>query len=86
MRRWYLPPPSGPREVRVVSIPVRSGRPRCPICGREKLSREDYAWRRKNGLAVWHCQHRRPSPTHRREVLEAGGVIAVLVVCICLLA
>jgi hypothetical protein len=69
-----------------VSIPARPGRPRCSICGREKLSREEFAWRRKNGLAVWYCQHRRPSPTYRREVLEAGGVIAALVIYICLLA
>jgi hypothetical protein len=74
-----------PREVSIRSVPVRTNRPRCKLCGRERLSREEFNWRRKNGLAVWRCQHRRPSPTVRHDLIEAGGVIAALVVCIVVL-
>lgn len=67
-----------PKEVRIRSIPARPNRPRCTLCGRERLSREEYAWRRRNGYAVWRCQHRRPSPSRSRELTEAIGVLAAL--------
>jgi len=86
MRRLHLPPIVRPHQVRVVLVPARPTRPRCRICGRERLSKEDYAWRRKNGYAVWRCQHRRPSPSNRRGLLEAGGVIAALAACACFTA
>jgi hypothetical protein len=74
-----------PKEVRIVSTPARPQRRRCPICGRERLSREEYAWRRKNGYTAWRCQHRKPNPSNRRGLIEAGGVITALVACIFLL-
>lgn len=65
-----------PKEVRIVSMPARPERPRCPLCGRERLSREEYNWRRRNGYAVWRCQHRRPSPRRRgHELAEAVGIV-----------
>lgn len=67
-----------PRETRIVSHPARPSRPRCGLCGRERLSREEYAWRRKNGFAVWRCQHRRPSPSHGGELWEAVTLIGML--------
>jgi hypothetical protein len=73
------------RQVRIVSTPARPSRPRCPVCGRERLSREEYNWRRRNGYAVWRCQHRRQNPKPNRGLIEAGGVIAALVACIVLL-
>jgi hypothetical protein len=74
-----------PKVTRVVSAPIRSQGPHCPICGRRRLSREEYNWRRRNGYAVWRCQHRRRSSTGKRGLVEAGGLIAGLVACICLL-
>jgi hypothetical protein len=73
-------------EVRVISVPARPNRPTCQLCGRQKLSREEYNWRRRNGYAVWRCQHRRQVPSHNRDLIEASGVIAALVVCAYLLA
>ena len=75
-----------PRETRIVSYPTRSSRLRCRLCGRERLSREEYAWRRANGYAVWRCQHRRPSPSRSRELTEAMGVVAALAACALILA
>jgi hypothetical protein len=75
-----------PKQTRVVSIPARPNRPRCQLCGRERLSREEYAWRRKNGYAVWRCQHRRPSPSRSRELMEAVSVVAALAACALVLA
>jgi hypothetical protein len=75
-----------PKVARVVSVPSRSkGAQQCLVCGRRRLSREEYNWRRRNGYAVWRCQHRRANPSQRRGLLQAGGVIAALVACICLL-
>jgi hypothetical protein len=53
----------------------------CRICGRRKLSREEYAWRRRNGYAVWRCQHRRPSPKRNRDLTQALSLVAVLTAC-----
>jgi hypothetical protein len=69
-----------PKETRIVSVPARPSRPKCHLCGRERLSREEYAWRRKNGYAVWRCQHRRPSPSRSGELWEALVLIAMLAV------
>ena len=74
-----------PKEVRIVSMPARPNRPQCTLCGRERLSREEYAWRRKNGYAVWRCQHRRPSPTVKHDLMQASWVLVALVACICIL-
>jgi hypothetical protein len=73
------------KSARVVSTLTRRQGPQCGTCGRHRLSREEYNWRRRNGYAVWRCQHRRPSPKRNRGLIEAGGVIAGLVACICLL-
>ena len=70
-----------PKEVRIRSVPARPNRPQCALCGRERLSREEYAWRRKNGYAVWRCQHRRPAPSRGCELTEAMGLVAVLTAC-----
>lgn len=75
-----------PRETRIVSHPAQPSRPRCGLCGRERLSPEEYAWRRKNGYAVWRCQHRRPSPSRSRELMEAVSVVAALAACALVLA
>lgn len=83
--RWRLPLPSKPREIQVSSRPMRLSRDCCMVCGRRKLSRTEFNWRRENGYAVWRCRHRRPSPTVRHDLIEAGGVIAALVVCIVVL-
>lgn len=69
-----------PREVRIRSIPARPNRPRCQLCGRERLSREEYAWRRKNGLPVWRCQHGRRSPKRRRDLAQSVGVVIAIAV------
>lgn len=69
----------------VPSMRARANRAHCPICGRERLSREELGWQRDNGLAVWRCQHRRPSPSLRAELLDAAGVIAALLACICVM-
>lgn len=69
-----------PKVTRVVSAPTRQQGPTCRICGRRRLSREEYNWRRRNGYAVWRCQHRRANPSQRRGLVQAGGVIAALVV------
>jgi hypothetical protein len=69
------------KETRVVSIPARPNRPRCQLCGRERLSREEYAWRRKNGYPVWRCQHRRRAPKRNRDLTEALSLVAVLTAC-----
>lgn len=66
------------KETRIVSVPARPHRPRCIICGRERLSREEYNWRRRHGYTVWRCQHRRPAPSRNRSFTEAVGVIAAL--------
>ena len=70
-----------PKEVRIVSVPALPNRPRCGLCGRERLSREEYNWRRRNGHAVWRCQHRRPSPSRSRDLKEALAVVAALAAC-----
>ena len=70
-----------PKQTRITSHPARPARSRCRICGRERLSREEYAWRRKNGYAVWRCQHRRPAPSRGRELTEAMGLVAVMTAC-----
>jgi hypothetical protein len=67
-----------PKQVRIVSMPARPSRARCTICGRERLSREEYAWRRKHGYAVWRCQHRRPSRTRRRDLVQSVGVLVAV--------
>ncbi len=74
-----------PKQTRITMRSVRS-RPKCSICGREWLSREEYAWRRKSGFAVWRCQHRRPSPNRNRELKEAAAVVAALAACALVLA
>jgi hypothetical protein len=68
--------------MRVLSGRKASRGTACRICGRRKLSRLELNWRRRNGYAVWRCQHRRPLPTTRRDLFEAGGVIVGLVLCI----
>lgn len=78
--------PKRPKEVRVVSMPASSQGSTCRICGRRKLTRKEYNWRRQHGYAVWRCQHRRPSPSRRAGLIDAGGVIVALVACIVLLA
>jgi hypothetical protein len=54
--------------------------PRCGICGRVRLSRPEYAWRQAQGLAVWRCQHRRPTRQPRRDLAEALFVIFLLAI------
>ncbi len=76
--RWRLPLPTRPRVIPVSPRSTQPGRDRCAICGRRKLSSTEYNWRRKNGYAAWRCQHRRPSPSAHRDLLEAVGVIAFL--------
>lgn len=71
--------PKRAKAVRVVSTPAPSQGSTCRVCGRRKLTRNEYNWRRRNGYAVWRCQHRRSSSTVRHDLLEAVGVIAVLV-------
>jgi hypothetical protein len=78
--------PRPTKAAHVVSTPARSkGTQQCRVCGRRRLSREEYNWRRRNGYAVWRCQHRRSNPSQRRELVQAGGVIAGLVACILVL-
>lgn len=70
------------KEIHIRSLPARPHRPRCGICGRERLSREEYNWRRRNGYAVWRCQHRRPAAPRRQGVLGDLSVVAALAVCV----
>lgn len=69
------------KQVRIVSIPARPQRSRCSLCGREWLSREEYAWRRRNGLPVWRCQHRRPGAKRNRDLTQALSLVALLTAC-----
>jgi hypothetical protein len=64
------------KGTRIIAVPPRPYRPRCVICGRERLSREEFAWRRRNGLVVWRCQHRRAAPS--RGIAGDVGVIALV--------
>jgi hypothetical protein len=73
------------KTPRAVSTPKHPSGATCRVCGRRKLSGEEYNWRRRNGHAVWRCQHRKPNPSQRRGLVQAGGLIAGLVVCLCLL-
>jgi hypothetical protein len=66
--------------VRVVSAPTRPQGPQCSTCGRRRLSREEYNWRRRNGYAVWRCQHRRPSPKRHRDLVQSVGVVVAVAV------
>jgi hypothetical protein len=82
-------PPRQPAVVSIRSAPARpnySPRTQCPICGRRRLARKEFNWRRGNGLAVWRCNHRRPSTSTRHDLLDAGGVIAALATCAFLLS
>jgi hypothetical protein len=78
----HVAAPKHAKAARIVSTPAPSQGSTCRICGRRKLARKEYNWRRQNGYAVWRCNHRRPSPTGRRDLLEAVGVVAALVACI----
>jgi hypothetical protein len=64
------------------SITSRPARGRCGLCGRIRLSRSEYAWRRANGLPVWRCQHRRRPRSPNRDLIDALLVIAALVVAV----
>jgi hypothetical protein len=75
----------GSKTPRAVSTPKQPSGATCRVCGRRKLSRDEYNWRRRNRYAVWRCQHRKPNPSQRRGLVQAGGLIAGLVVCLCLL-
>jgi hypothetical protein len=72
--------------VRIVSAPAASQWPTCRVCGRRKLTRDEHNWRRRNGYAAWRCQHRRPSPNRRKDLIGAGGSIVALVAAIALVA
>lgn len=63
-------------------ITSRPARGRCGLCGRIRLSRSEYAWRRANGLPVWRCQHRRRPPSPNRDVVDALLVIVALAVAL----
>lgn len=65
--------------VRIVSSPKRPQGMRCRVCGRRELSRDEYNWRRRNGYAVWRCQHRRKAPRH--SITGDLGVVAALAAC-----
>lgn len=61
-------------------IAANPARGQCGLCGRTRLSRSDYAWRQKNGLPVWRCQHRRTTNVERRELVRTLVLLAVLAV------
>jgi hypothetical protein len=65
--------PERPKMVRIQSAPAPSRGKACRVCGRRKLTREEYNWRRRNGYAVWRCQHRwRWWPVYAYSPGEAG--------------
>lgn len=78
--------PKRAQAVRIVSTPAPSQGSTCRTCGRRKLTRTEYNWRRRNGYALRRCQHWRPSPTGKHDLMQAGGVLVALVTCICVLA
>jgi hypothetical protein len=51
---------------------------RCGLCGRVRLSRSQYAYRRVHGLPVWRCQHWRRARKQNRDLAEALGVVVLL--------
>jgi hypothetical protein len=78
---------SRPLHVRSTRVISRAGsRRQCRVCGRVRLSRSEYAWRRANGYAVWRCQHRRPSRKPSQDVVEAIGVMVAVAVTALMIA
>ncbi len=59
-------------------ITARPVRGECGLCGRRRLSRSEYAWRRANNLPVWRCQHRRTTNVAKRELVRTLVLLAAL--------
>ncbi len=68
-------------------ITAGPARGQCGLCGRIRLSHSEYSWRRKNGLPVWRCQHRRSTKAAERELVKTAFLIVVLAgICVGIVA